>query len=197
MIYTVKTLPLADLHPDPDNARIHNRRNIETIKKSLEQFGQYRKMIVRKSDSLIVIGNGMYQAMKELGWTEAECRIADLTEEQTRLMSILDNRAGDTSVFKNSLGEMLKDFDPALRELCGFTEEDVAGLLAGINENMSGAGYIPSSAAVECQTVKFVMGKFSFEVSREAYDAWISGIICESMEDFILDRLGVPADENR
>jgi ParB-like chromosome segregation protein Spo0J len=196
MTYTVKTLPLADLHPDPDNVRIHNRRNIDTIKHSLEQFGQYRKMIIRKSDKLIVIGNGMYQAMKELGWTEAECRIADLTEEQTRMMSILDNRAGDTSVFKNSLAEMLKDFDPALRELCGFTEEEVAGLLAGINETMTRSGYIPASAADECQTVKFVMGKFSFEVSREAYDAWISGIARETMEDFILDILGVPADEN-
>ena len=196
MTYTVKTLPLADLHPDPDNVRIHNRRNIDTIKHSLEQFGQYRKMIIRKSDNLIVIGDGLYQAMKELGWTEAECRIADLTDEQTRMMSILDNRSGDTSVFKNSLAEMLKDFDPALRDLCGFTEEEVAGLLAGINETMTGAGYIPASPADECQTVKFVMGKYSFEVSREAYDAWISGITCETMEDFILDILGVPADEN-
>ncbi len=196
MTYTIKTVPLADLHPDPENARIHNRRNIETIKRGLQEFGQYRKMVVRKSDFLIVIGNGMYQAMKELGWTEAECRIADLTEEQTRMMSILDNRAGDTSVFKNSLGEMLKDFDPALRELCGFTEEEVAGLLAGINETMTRSGYIPASAAAECQTVKFVMGKFSFEVSREAYDVWISGIARETMEDFILENLGVPADEN-
>ena len=84
MTYTIRSIPLADLHPDPDNSRIHNRRNIDTIKKSLDEFGQYRKMVVRKSDNLIVIGNGMYQAMKELGWTEAECRIADLTEEQTR-----------------------------------------------------------------------------------------------------------------
>ncbi|MBE6370795.1 MAG: hypothetical protein E7055_01810 [Lentisphaerae bacterium] len=108
MTYTIKTVPLADLHPDPDNSRIHNRRNIDTIKKSLDEFGQYRKMVVRKSDNLIVIGNGMYQAMKELGWTEAECRIADLTEEQTRQIRPL--RRACVGLIRGIINETVDDF---------------------------------------------------------------------------------------
>ena len=62
---------------------------------------------------------------------------------------------------------------------------------------MKSSGYIPTQADPEIRTVKFVMGKFSFEVTREAYDAWFSGIIGEGMEEIILEKLGVPADENR
>ena len=196
MTYTIKTIPLDELHPDPENARIHNRRNIETIKRGLSEFGQYRKMVVRKSDYLIVIGNGMYQAMKELGWTEAECRIADLTEEQTRMMSILDNRAADTSVFKNSLSEILGAFTPALQEICGYTQDEIAEMIAGLQDVTAANGYIPAPPGPEVTTIKFVMGRYSFEVSREAYDAWYRGIVGEVMEDFILEKLGVPADEN-
>lgn len=196
MTYTIKTIPLDELHPDPENARIHNRRNIDTIKRGLQEFGQYRKMVVRKSDYLIVIGNGMYQAMKELGWAEAECRIADLTDEQTRLMSILDNRASDMSIFKNTLGEILGSFTPELQEICGFTQDEIAEIIAGMTDTMTDAGYIPSSPNPDIGMVKFVMGKYSFKVTREAYDAWFSGVISEGMEEFILEKLGVPDDEN-
>ena len=41
------TVPLSELHPDPENCRIHNRQNIETIKSLYLRFGQYRDFIAR------------------------------------------------------------------------------------------------------------------------------------------------------
>jgi ParB-like chromosome segregation protein Spo0J len=41
-----KTLKLSELIPDPKNARVHDRRNLDLIKSSLKEFGQYRPFVL-------------------------------------------------------------------------------------------------------------------------------------------------------
>lgn len=189
MNFIVKTLPLAELVPDPDNARIHDRRNIEVIKKSLQTFQQYRDFVIRKKDHRIIIGNGMYIAMQELAWTEARCKIADLTDAEARALSIFDNRASDTSSFKESITEMLDMLDPSLLELCGYTQEELSEMKAMADENTSTYNAMIRS---EQENIRFVFGKYSFTVSRSCYNEWLSSLSSELVEEEILKRLGVP-----
>ena len=55
------------LKPDPGNARRHDKRNLQAIADSLNQFGQ-RKPIVVTADGIVLAGNGTLEAAKLLGW---------------------------------------------------------------------------------------------------------------------------------
>ena len=189
MNFIVKTLPLAELVPDPDNARIHDRRNIEVIKKSLQTFQQYRDFVIRKKDHRIIIGNGMYIVMQELAWKEARCKIADLTDAEARALSIFDNRASDTSTFRESITDLLDMLDPSLLELCGYTPEELSEMKAMVEESNSSYNAMISR---EQDNVRFVFGKYSFTVSKSCYNEWLSSLSSELIEEEILNRLGVP-----
>lgn len=86
---------------DPNNARLHPERNIETIKKSLEKFGQHRLAVCQKTKNGLVvrIGNGMVQAARELGWRKIA--VLAVTENDTEAMAraLVDNRTSDLSEF--------------------------------------------------------------------------------------------------
>lgn len=64
---TVK-IKLSELVEFPNNVRIHTKRNLDTIKNSLKEFGQVKPILVQKSTNYIIAGNGTYQAAKALGW---------------------------------------------------------------------------------------------------------------------------------
>ena len=69
---------LDELVEDNNNARIHSERNIEEIKKSLKKYKQYRPFVVQRSTNKIIVGNGMYRAMKLLGIKEGWVEYRDL-----------------------------------------------------------------------------------------------------------------------
>ncbi len=63
----LELINIEDLTLDPNNARKHNKKNLEAIAKSLQQFGQ-RKPIVITQDNVVVAGNGTLEAAKSIGW---------------------------------------------------------------------------------------------------------------------------------
>lgn len=129
---TVKKL-LSELKPDERNTRLHDRRNIDLIKSSLQEFGQYRPFIVDQ-EMIIRVGNGMFVAMGELGWTEGDCNILTLTPEQAMELSIVDNRAAELSKWDN---EKLCETIMALGEQktsVGFEDKEITEMLDKIAE---------------------------------------------------------------
>lgn len=93
-------IPLSDLTPDPNNAKDHPDWQIEQIKNSIEQFGNLDPIGVWGENNLIVEGNGRLEALKELGYTEAECiRLDWLTEEERRAYSLAHNKINQNSGF--------------------------------------------------------------------------------------------------
>lgn len=57
-------LSLDEIFPDPDNQREHSERNLKIIEDSLRTLGQYRDFVIQKSNRMIRVGNGMYEAMR-------------------------------------------------------------------------------------------------------------------------------------
>jgi ParB-like chromosome segregation protein Spo0J len=92
----IETLQIRDLTPDPDNARLHDDKNLKAIQGSLKEFGQ-RKPIVITEAGVIVAGNGTVEAAKRLGWTEIEAvRVpGDWTPNQIKAFALADNRTAE------------------------------------------------------------------------------------------------------
>jgi ParB-like chromosome segregation protein Spo0J len=92
----IETLQIRDLTPDPENARLHDDKNLKAIQGSLKEFGQ-RKPIVITEAGVIVAGNGTVEAAKRLGWTEIEAVKVpgDWTPNQIKAFALADNRTAE------------------------------------------------------------------------------------------------------
>lgn len=128
-------LPIDALTPDPNNAKDHPKWQIDQIVNSIERFGNLDPIGVWGDDNLIVEGHGRYEALKELGYTEAECiRLDWLTEEERRAYALAHNKLTMNSGFipdaldlnLDAIGEIdmsLFGFDKAAEAL-EVTEDD-------------------------------------------------------------------------
>lgn len=92
----IQTWKIDRLRPDSRNARKHGKKNLATIRASLEQFGQRRAAVVR-SDGTVLAGNGMLEAARSLGWTELAVSVVpdEWSDEQGRAYALADNRTGE------------------------------------------------------------------------------------------------------
>lgn len=105
------------LIPDPGNVRQHDKRNIETIKQSIQRFGIRKPVVAHEDSSIVYAGNGVLLAALELeiesipvAWIPAGTPV-----EVAKAYSIYDNRTTELSSFDpellNSLVDELDDFD--------------------------------------------------------------------------------------
>lgn len=124
----VKNIKITDIKPYPKNQKKHPREQIELVKKSLKEFG-FQQPLVLDKDNVIIVGHCRFEASKELGIEEVPCVIAnDLTPEQIKAYRITDNRSNESDWDYQALIEELQTMDEAMKELTGFTEEDLNGL---------------------------------------------------------------------
>jgi DNA modification methylase len=133
---TIRRVPLADLHPDPANVRLHDEKNLGTIKASLARFQQVEPLVVQKSTGRLIAGHGRVAAMRELGWTEADIVEVDVDDTQAAAMAVTLNRSGELASWDlpalRKILDSLRDEFP-LEDL-GFDQGDIDELLSGLNE---------------------------------------------------------------
>lgn len=98
-MYDIVKIKLEDLKLDPLNLRQHGKENIEMIKKSLSTYDQYKPLIVDRSSMTVKIGNGRFQAAKELGWKEIDCILLDFSGLEG--MEVIDNRLNELSAWSD------------------------------------------------------------------------------------------------
>jgi ParB-like chromosome segregation protein Spo0J len=100
----IENLRIADLTPDPQNARQHDAKNLKAIQGSLTQFGQ-RKPIVITEAGVIVAGNGTVEAAKLLGWETIQAVKVpeDWTPAQVKAFAIADNRTAELATWRTEV----------------------------------------------------------------------------------------------
>lgn len=109
MEITVKKL--SELRPAAKNVRRHTDKQIAEYIRSLDMFGQI-KPIIADEHGEIIAGNGLYQALVQMGKETCDCYIlSGLSENQKKKLMLADNR-----VYELGITDM-DAFDEIIREL--------------------------------------------------------------------------------
>lgn len=124
---------IADLRPATLNVRKHPEKQIEELTRSYEMFGQYRPLVI-SAEGEILVGNGLYEAMKRLGAEDIEVieLPADTPKKYKEKLMLADNKTfqlgtdnlENIDIIFNSMNEFnIPGFDEeTLKELYGLLD---------------------------------------------------------------------------
>lgn len=102
----IEYLPLEQLKPYVNNAKLHPAEQVEQIKKSIEEFG-FDDPIAIWGDGTVIEGHGRLIAATEMGLTEVPViRLDHLTDEQRRAYTLVHNKLTMNSGFDQSMLEL-------------------------------------------------------------------------------------------
>lgn len=109
----VEYIPIGEITPYENNAKIHTEEQIEQIKRSIEEFGMNDPIGIWGKDNIIIEGHGRLMALKELGWDEVPViRLDDLTDEQRKAYTLIHNQTTMNTGFNiDILNEELQSID--------------------------------------------------------------------------------------
>lgn len=98
MSLDVAMWPIADVRPYARNPR-RNEKSVDKVAASIREFG-FRQPLVVDRHGVLVVGHTRLKAAQKLGLTEVPVHVAaDLSPEQAKAYRIMDNRAGEGSVW--------------------------------------------------------------------------------------------------
>lgn len=127
-------VPVADLTPDPANAKVHGRKNLEAIRASLTRFGQVKPLAVRKSDMVVIAGNGRLRVARDLGWTHVACVLMEGTATELSAFALVDNKSAELAEWDDvALAEALRAIGEQAVDVAsfGWNDKELAALLDG------------------------------------------------------------------
>jgi DNA modification methylase len=129
---------IADLIPDPNNARVHEPRQINLLAKSIQAFG-FNVPVLVDADNHVLAGHGRLLACHKLGILEVPTiSLAHLTPVQAKAFMLADNRLTEIAKWdEHLLATQLKelsilnlDFD---LEATGFTIGEIDLRIEGLD----------------------------------------------------------------
>lgn len=92
-------VPCADLVIDPNNARLHDERNLDAIASSLKRFGQRLPIVVQQTGMVVRAGNGRLLAAREMGWQHIAAVVTDDADEMAAAFALADNRSAELAAW--------------------------------------------------------------------------------------------------
>lgn len=133
----VEYLPINDLKPYENNAKIHTPEQIEQIKNSIRDFGMNDPIGIWGAENLIVEGHGRLMACKELGMAEVPViRLDELTDEQRKAYTLAHNQLTMSTGFDlEKLAEELKTIHLDL-DSYGISENDFGIDLGNVEDTL-------------------------------------------------------------
>lgn len=125
-------VPVDSLRPYSKNPR---SGDVDLIADSLRVNGQYRPVVVNSRTNEVLAGNHTLRAALHLGWTEIAATFVDADEEQAARIVLVDNRANDVATYDEvALAGLLEDLGTGHLDGTGFSDADLAELLAGLGD---------------------------------------------------------------
>ena len=129
--------PLAVLHPDPRNARVHSARQLNLLAKSIQAFGFVVPIIIDKEDR-IICGHARAAVAEKQGISEVPVICLEhLSQVQLKAFMLADNRLTELAAWdERLLGETLKELTVVDLEFdieaTGFTTGEIDLRIEGI-----------------------------------------------------------------
>lgn len=130
----VVKMALADLKRPERNVRMHTEKQLKEFERSISMFGQIRPIVVDENLTILA-GNGLYESLLRLGWTEGDVlKMTDLSENQKKKLMLADNRVYSLGVDElNTLDEFLAELKDDL-DIPGFDEELLQSMVSEASE---------------------------------------------------------------
>ena len=131
----IEQVPIGDLRPDPVNPRRISDQELESLTRSIREFGLVDPIIARKEDRTIIGGHQRLIAARRLGYKTVPVIFVDLTVEQAHLLNIALNKISG-SFDEELLAQLLKELSnvPDLDiTLSGFGEDELKKLLISLD----------------------------------------------------------------
>lgn len=147
-------IKISELAKPKNNVRIHTEKQIDEFIRSLKMFGQIRPAVVDENN-MILIGNGMVEAMEKMGDTELNVyRIKGLSENKKKKLMLSDNKIfslgiDNFEVQEKFFKELVGDYD-----IPGFDEDVLKAMVSSaeeVTEKLSDFGTLDNE---EIQTIK-------------------------------------------
>ncbi|MFH1485104.1 MAG: ParB N-terminal domain-containing protein, partial [Chloroflexota bacterium] len=88
----IEWVPIDQLRPDPANPRRISDAELETLTRSIQQFGFVDPVIARKEDCVVIGGHQRLLAARRLGLETVPVVFVNLSIEQARLLNIALNK---------------------------------------------------------------------------------------------------------
>src|SRR5664279_2992040 len=128
---TVEEVPIDGLRPDPANPRRIGEDELDTLERSLRQFGFVQPVLARREDRTVIGGHQRLVAARRLGLTTVPVTWLDVTVEQARLLGLALNKISgswDEQLLARLLADLQAVPDVDLT-LSGFAEDEIGDLL--------------------------------------------------------------------
>lgn len=124
----VVKMPLSSLKRPERNVRMHTEKQLKEFERSVTMFGQIRPIVV-DDERTILAGNGLYETLLRMGWTEADVlQMQGLSDSQKKKLMLADNKIYGLGV------DDLDSFDAILNELQG--DLDIPGFDEALLKSM-------------------------------------------------------------
>jgi len=180
---------LADLKPDPANARAHNPRNIGMIADALQQVGAARSIVVDE-DNVILAGNGVVAAATQVGIERVRIVETDgteiiavkrtgLTPGQKKKLALYDNRTGELATW--DAAQIAAELEGGFDLSSMFASEELSAILAAAADRVIGDTAIDRDAQGVASTWD--------QVKTAAADRVVIGDIEARLPQFVIDRV--------
>jgi DNA modification methylase len=131
---SIEQIPLDQLRPDPANPRRISEEELESLERSLRQFGFVQPVLARREDRTVIGGHQRLLAARRLGLTRVPVIWLDLGAEEARLLGLALNRISgtwDDALLARLLADLQAAPDLDL-SLSGFDEDEVKELLRSL-----------------------------------------------------------------
>jgi DNA modification methylase len=131
----VEEVSIDELRPDAANPRKISDAELESLTRSLREWGFVQPVLARREDSTVVGGHQRLVAARRLGLKTVPVIFLDITKEQARLLNVALNRINgdwDNELLARMLAD-LKPIDGIDLTLSGFAEDELDKLMKSLD----------------------------------------------------------------
>ena len=188
----IEHVPIDSLHPWDANPRQMPPREMESLQRSVAQWGLVQPLVVRRADNSIIGGHQRLEAARALGLKTVPVVFVDISAEEATALNLALNRiSGEWDMEK--LGELLEELQrlPGIDEtLTGFSTDEIDDILAEL-ERQKAPDPREGSFPLAAEALQEWMDHAPTRVSKG--ELWLLGrhrLLCgDSLANGMLDRL--------
>lgn len=145
-----RTISLAEIVPNPRNARTHSRKQIKAISDSIREFGFINPVVVDE-DGCLLAGHGRAEAAKLLGMTEIPAiEVTGLSPARRRALMLADNKLCERGGWdREKLAIELKELEVILVDevlelsITGFEVPEIDQIRSDFSDRLDPADDVP------------------------------------------------------